>query len=910
MDTVLSWLAAYLWEPFAHFFLNGFCVNLIRPLVVLVPLVIIFGKVGRGLGLPQLFRPQSGYDRLFIGVGVGILVWQAILAGYLFEEFATNYTFDRPPFCEQRSIETVPAGATGEAVRYRLPPGDVVSIVWYAGALVVGVGVSLVVIGEPYSLIRRLVMRIERKRNREPSANGYESATKRDLQRMPSLVPLVIGIALGLALMVVVSWALLPARAVPQLDLSGPRECVNKIGECAVHTAGYGRAARRDARWEEYQKVHTSLVRPDGTFEPDKRAKVIDDSKQADERVEKAGPAVFAKYYPVYGLFLVGVVLALGVFVYLAADPWHRLFKLGRPTFSPAAGLIFLLHLALFVQTVADYFLPVPQLVYLSLAVLTVLSARKYKLRHPNLLAEGQPLRDLQKHYDDVQKAHDAWVQELAATPAAEPEQQPTPPPPVPAPPAPPPAPVPAGGRKPQLYNRDLVWWNDGTKKPLVLLCVSGGGSRAAAWTMKVLTELERRIEGKQKRWRLPYHIRLVAGASGGMIGASYYVSALDEPATNGHPPAHRYTPDAFTKSGKRKPADTLTLGELNHTIRGDFLTPIVHTMLTRDLPGLLLPRFLPPLAGYDRGLAMEWAWRRMLHRGATEYAGHRQDPRAEYTPNGLTHTFDDLWDGEKAGWRPSLVFSPMMVEDGRQLLISNLDLLDILHNVGDSLDPTQPTGLISREAVEFFRLFPDATQFQVGTAARMAGSFPYVLPAVPLPTHPRRRVVDAGYYDNYGVGVAASWLFNNLDWVGQNASRVAIVQIRDGLSTADRLLTRPTDGEPDDVGLGTEWLTTPPAGLYQARVSSNMLRNDNLLHLLHQRVRQRFGGHLPFVTPAFELPAGGDVSLSYTLTEPEKELIDDCLPGDEKRRTDPELKKEVDQLEQRVNAFVEWFVA
>ena len=28
-----------------------------------------------------------------------------------------------------------------------------------------------------------------------------------------------------------------------------------------------------------------------------------------------------------------------------------------------------------------------------------------------------------------------------------------------------------------------------------------------------------------------------------------------------------------------------------------------------------------------------------------------------------------------------------------------------------------------------------------------------------------------------------------------------------------------------------------------------------------------------------FELPAGGDVSLSYTLTEPEKELIDRCLP-------------------------------
>ncbi len=903
MDAIWQWLLAHLWEPFWNYFLNGFCVNLIRPLVVLVPLVIIFGKVGRGLGLPQLFRRPSWYDRLFIGIGVGILVWQAVLAGYLFEEFATNYTFDRPPFCEQRSIESVPAGAEGDAVRYRLPPGDVLSILWYAGALAVGVVVSLVVIGGPYLLVRRVVMRVERKRNPEPPlATADTSEVKKDLQRLPSVVPLVVGMAFGLGLMVVISWALLPARDVPQLDPSGPRGWVREVGDCAVHFAGYGRAAGRGERWRVYQEKQSEAIAGDGKFDATERQTALDAANDAGKDTEKKTAHGFEPYYAVYGLFAVGVVLALGIFVFLAADPVYRLLKLGRPTFSPAAGLIFLLHLALLVQTVADYFLPVPQLVYLGLAVLTVLFARKYKLRHPHLLADGLPLRDLHKHYDEVQMQYAAWVKKLAEKPPGQPDADP--------PPAPvPPVLEPLGVRKPLLFNRDLERWNDGTKKPMVLVCVSGGGSRSAAWTMKVLTELERRIEAKGK-WPLPYHIRLVAGASGGIIGASYYVSTLDEPQANGRPPAERYTPDTFTKAGKRKPADALTLGELNHTIRGDFLTGIVHAMLTRDLPGLLLPRFLPPLAGYDRGQALEWAWRNQLHRSAEAYRTHRQKKGGAYTPGGLTHTFDELWDGEKAGWRPSLVFSPMMVEDGRQLLISNLDLLDILHNAGDSLDPTQPAGLLSREAVEFFRLFPDATQFQVGTAARMSGSFPYVLPAVPLPTHPRRRVVDAGYYDNYGVGVAASWLFNNLDWAGRNASRVAIVQIRDGLSTADRLMTRPTDAEPTTAELGTEWLTTPPAGLYQARVSSNMLRNDNLLHLLHQRVRQRFGGALPFVTPAFELPAGGDVSLSYTLTEEEKKLIDKCLPGGPERPDDAQLAAEVDQLEQRVNAFVNWFVA
>jgi predicted acylesterase/phospholipase RssA len=412
-----------------------------------------------------------------------------------------------------------------------------------------------------------------------------------------------------------------------------------------------------------------------------------------------------------------------------------------------------------------------------------------------------------------------------------------------------------------------------------VLLCVSGGGSRAAAWTMKVLTELEKRVEAKEGcKWSLPYHIRVVSGASGGILGASYYVSTLDKPDANHRPPPSRYDENGL-------------LAELNKTIRGDFLTYIVHTMLTRDLPGLFLPRFLPPLAGYDRGHAFEWAMEQMLR-------------------GGLTQTFDSLMKDEADGWRPSLVFSPMMVEDGRQLLISNLDLLDVLHNTGKGFDPAGPEELLSREAVEFFRLFPHATDFRVGTAARMSGTFPYVLPAVPLPTHPRRRVVDAGYFDNYGVGVAASWLFNNLDWVGKVANKVAIVQIRDGLSVDERLMTRPTDPPPTAAELAAEWLTTPPAGLYQARVSANMLRNDNLLHLLHDRMAQRFKGTLPFVTPAFELPAGGDVSLSYTLTEAEQRLIDDCLPGTARRPDDAKLAQEVDQLEARVNAFVEWFAA
>src|SRR5207244_764295 len=49
-----------------------------------------------------------------------------------------------------------------------------------------------------------------------------------------------------------------------------------------------------------------------------------------------------------------------------------------------------------------------------------------------------------------------------------------------------------------------------------------------------------------------------------------------------------------------------------------------------------------------------------------------------------------------------------------------------------------------------------------LGTAVRLNATFPLVSPAAVLPCLPTRRVVDAGYYDNHGVDVAASWLMAN----------------------------------------------------------------------------------------------------------------------------------------------------
>src|SRR4029079_16355655 len=113
----------------------------------------------------------------------------------------------------------------------------------------------------------------------------------------------------------------------------------------------------------------------------------------------------------------------------------------------------------------------------------------------------------------------------------------------------------------------------------------------------------------------------------------------------------------------------------------------------------------------------------------------------------------------------------------GRRALISNLDLAFLTRNDG-------PHGVqaatYSRPAVELLRVLPSTANLSIASIARMSASFPYVTPASELPTYPHRHVVDAGYWDNYGVAVAVSWLSENLECIAKETSGVALIQIRD----------------------------------------------------------------------------------------------------------------------------------
>lgn len=168
-------------------------------------------------------------------------------------------------------------------------------------------------------------------------------------------------------------------------------------------------------------------------------------------------------------------------------------------------------------------------------------------------------------------------------------------------------------------------------------------------------------------------------------------------------------------------------MSPLSPMIPVDSIMPVAAHIALRDV----WQAFLPWLVDADRGVVLEQDWKR------------------------IDFPIQSLRASEEKGEVPSIILSPMIVEDGRRLLISNLDLWKITSAAGGEVtgdDPGSKSHLYSLSALEFFRLFPFATEFHLATGVRMSASFPYVSPAVNLPTDPPRRVVDAGYYDNYGI--------------------------------------------------------------------------------------------------------------------------------------------------------------
>jgi hypothetical protein len=392
-----------------------------------------------------------------------------------------------------------------------------------------------------------------------------------------------------------------------------------------------------------------------------------------------------------------------------------------------------------------------------------------------------------------------------------------------------------------------LSAWQGGPSVPnrtLVVVAVSGGGVRAAAWTAVVLKTLEEKIPD------FSYHVRLVTGASGGMVGAALFVESVDPQGTN----------------AGNAPHAPGVLEQIVDVSSRDGLTRVAKHLVLRDLPRSFLPIELGPIG--DRGTELQRTW-------------------APPTPGGprLDVPLSSLADGELQGWRPSIVFSPMLAQDGRRLMISNIDLDGLTRTHAERIDGDLPglTGrrLLSITTIQFFEYFPNQTQLTMGTALRMNASFPLLSPAVSLPTSPPRTPIDAGYYDDYGVNIAASWIYEHRDWLSHHTANVLLIQIRDTVSEYQRRQVADTAEEkvrswsPLDL-FDIPALTTPLSGLFSATSASMSFRNDEQIEVISDWFHSARGAR--FHTVVFENPS--PAALSWYLTRKERALIEAGMGG------------------------------
>ena len=204
------------------------------------------------------------------------------------------------------------------------------------------------------------------------------------------------------------------------------------------------------------------------------------------------------------------------------------------------------------------------------------------------------------------------------------------------------------------------------------------------------------------------------------------------------------------------------------------------------------------------------------------------------------------------------MIFSPIIVEDGRRCLTSSQSLQCLLPNTQDA----------NYEFLDYRSFFKkqDVTKVRFTSVIRANASFPYIMPMISLPTEPEMHLMDAGIRDNYGIKTSLLYLHHFKNWILENTSGVIIVEVRD----TKRIL--------DDERF-------QPLSLLDKLILP--FSNLNVNFTKHQDydielMENLFRGNLPFTLDrvTFNLTSESKkrVSLSWTLTNKEKRMVSDAL--------------------------------
>ncbi|WP_143308500.1 patatin-like phospholipase family protein [Chitinophaga vietnamensis] len=272
-------------------------------------------------------------------------------------------------------------------------------------------------------------------------------------------------------------------------------------------------------------------------------------------------------------------------------------------------------------------------------------------------------------------------------------------------------------------------------KPPLIVMNFSGGGSRSATWSVNVLQRLDTLLHG-----HLMKHTVLMTGASGGMMGATYFR-------------------ELYYQQKQGKPVH-LTDSIYAEKISRDLLNPVFSAMAVND--------FITPFRSFHIG--------RNIYAKDRGYAFEMQ--LNQNTDKAFNKTLQAYRQPEEEAQIPMLIWNATINADGRRLIISPMPVSYLC-----SPQYKYPTRQVRDiDGVDFGQYFArqDAMDLRVTSAIRMCATFPYVLPNAFLPTNPIVDVMDAGIRDNFGQQTTLRYLYTFQQWINENTSGIIYIQVRD----------------------------------------------------------------------------------------------------------------------------------
>jgi hypothetical protein len=412
---------------------------------------------------------------------------------------------------------------------------------------------------------------------------------------------------------------------------------------------------------------------------------------------------------------------------------------------------------------------------------------------------------------------------------------------------------TPATYERDRLYKltNDSILWHDeqhwlslldnwkaqqNTPRPkMVILNVTGGGLRSSLWTYEVLNMLDSAFDGQLHRQTF-----LITGASGGMLGASFfreikYLQHIREWDDN--------LPGDHRELGKHFTSDMLNTTIFNFLVNDFFFRFRKHEYRDR-------------MYYKDRGVAFDRTFN-------------------NNTYGLLDKTLADYAIPEFTAQMPVMIFAPIMIQDGRRMVISAqpVSFLTFTKNRQSVLEDKVFDGL------EFARVFEDQDALNISflTTNRISASFPYITPLVNLPSEPEIELIDAGVRDNDGFEISMRIAHHFNDWLQENTSGVLFIRIK-----ADR----PEEEPQLKRNMSRHRLSDI------IRPIGGVITSFSNLQIFNKSLIRQFGEDALDVPvevvnfPLFRPSENEELSLSWRLTDVERERLNAALKRPENQHS------------------------